>query len=135
LNLDLWCGIKYNWSDQVFVFFQDLKLSPEPVGRTLAWRCFSAAGSTTERAVDDDVPATTANGAGAVAAGGVTGNAGGLADPSDDSRRLIFAEFRRAMLNIAQALGTPVYLGGRWMFCSACRGYFAQMLPAFKTCL
>lgn len=97
------------------MFLQDLKLSPEPVGRTLAWRCFSAAGSTTERAVDEDVPATTAHGAGAVAAGGVTGNAGGLADPSDDSRRLLFAEFRRAMLNIAQALGTPVYLGGRLM--------------------
>ena len=92
-----------------------MKLSPDPVGRTLAWRCFSAAGSSTERAFDDDVPATAAtNGTGAVAAGKVTGsNVGGLADPSDDSRRLIFAEFRRAMLNIAQALGTSIYLGGR----------------------
>lgn len=92
-------------------------MSPDPVGRTLAWRCFSAAGSAIEKTVDEDPQATAAippTGGGPAPTGISTG---GLADPSEDSRRLTFPEFRRAMLNVAQSIGVPVYLGGRSAYC------------------
>ena len=91
---------------------QELRLSPDPVGRTLAWRCFSAASSSLERTIDDELH-TNAAPSGGGNGGSAGGGTGGLADPSDDSRRLTFTEFRKAMLNVAQALGVPVYLGGR----------------------